>query len=156
MVIFNKFAARVCYLTQLVLKELDVIGRAEIVDFPEIGLKNVAAKIDTGAYTSSIHCKEIIRIDEKTVECTFLDEEHDAYAGKKHQFEILDEKNVKSSNGEIEKRFMIVSTIQIFGKTHPILLTLTDRAVMRFPVLLGRKFIKNKYLVDVSLKNQLL
>lgn len=136
------------------MKDLEVIGRAEIVDFPELGLSNVAAKIDTGAYTSSIHCKEIKQIDEKTLECIFLDEEHDAFAGKVHRLTIIDQFSVKSSNGETENRFMVKSNIKILGKTYDIFLTLTDRAIMRFPVLLGRKFVKHKFLVDVSLKNQ--
>ena len=136
------------------MKQLKVIGRSEIVDFPSIGLSAVRAKTDTGAFTSSIHCKSIRKIDDMQVVVVFLDEEHDAYAGKEHVFDIIDEVDVKSSNGETEKRVLIKSDISINGDTHDILLTLTDRAVMKFPVLIGRRFIRGKYLVDVRLSNK--
>lgn len=136
------------------MSKLSIIGRAEIVDFPSIGLSKVHAKVDTGAYTSCIHCKSIERIDEQTVRCIFLDEEHDAFAGREHDFVVIDDVIVKSSNGEKEKRVLIKSDITILGDTHEILLTLTDRAVMKYPVLLGRRFLNEKYLVDVRLKNQ--
>ena len=35
-----------------------IIGRLEKVSFPAFQLHNIDAKIDTGAYTSSIHCKK--------------------------------------------------------------------------------------------------
>ncbi|HET8837809.1 MAG TPA: RimK/LysX family protein, partial [Flavobacteriaceae bacterium] len=58
---------------------------------------------------------------------------------------------VKSSNGITQKRYEIRSTIQIFGKIYKISLTLSDRKEMRYPVLIGRKFLSNKFIVDPQL-----
>lgn len=33
-----------------------IIGRTDLIDFPELDLWNIGAKIDSGAYTSAIHC----------------------------------------------------------------------------------------------------
>ena len=66
-----------------------VIGRFDKADFPALHLNDIAIKIDTGAYTSSIHCENIIEEDD-VIHCTFLDEEHPLYNGKKFVFEDYD------------------------------------------------------------------
>jgi hypothetical protein len=62
-------------------------------------------------------------------------------------------RNVKSSNGSVEQRIAIKTEIILFGNTYPIELTLTERADMKNPVLLGRKFLSKKFLIDTSRKN---
>ena len=119
-----------------------------------MGLNDLVVKIDTGAFTSSIHCSEIIREDSKHVTCVFLDEGHQGYTGEQKTFEIIKEIKVKSSNGITERRCMIESTIELFGEAHVILLTLTNRGDMNYPVLLGRRFLMDKFVVDVSKKFQ--
>lgn len=133
---------------------MKTIGRKEIASFPDLGLYDLVVKIDTGAFTSSIHCSEIIKEDSKHVTCVFLDEEHEGYTGEQKTFEIIKEIKVKSSNGITERRCMIESTIELFGESHTILLTLTNRGDMNYPVLLGRRFLMDKFVVDVSKKFQ--
>jgi len=53
----------------------------------------------------------------------------------------------------VEERVSIITEISIFQKKYPIELTLTERLEMKHPVLLGRKFISKKFLVDTSRKN---
>ena len=53
----------------------------------------------------------------------------------------------------VEQRFLIGTEIVIFEQTFPIFLTVTERGAMKFPVLLGRKFLSKKFVVDPSLKN---
>jgi len=130
-----------------------IIGRRELVKFPELSLQVLDAKIDTGAYTSSIHCHSI-HIEEDTVTCVFLDPEHPNYTGKAHTFPITKKVKVRSSNGEQEERAMIQTNIEVLGATYNIRLTLTDRSDMRYPVLIGRYFLKKKFLVDVTRINQ--
>lgn len=115
-------------------------------------LFNIEVKIDTGAYTSSIHCTNI-KVEENYLKCNFLDEEHPSYHGKEIVFDQYDVKVVKSSNGQSEARYRIQTQIVIFGKTHPIYLTLSDRMEMKFPVLLGRRFLSNKFIVDINKTN---
>jgi len=127
-----------------------VIGRFEKADFPLLDLENISIKIDTGAYTSSIHCDNIVEKEDQLY-CTFLDEEHALYNGKEFIFKNYDIVFVKSSNGIIQKRYQVQSTIIIFDKVFKISLSLSARQEMRFPVLIGRKFLTKKFLVDPEL-----
>lgn len=128
------------------------IGRIDKADFPLLNLFDVEVKIDTGAYTSSIHCKNLKVVD-NYLKCNFLDEEHPNYHEKEITFDEYDVKVVKSSNGQTETRYRILTEILLFGHTYPIYLTLSDRIEMRYPVLLGRKFLANKFNVDINKTN---
>lgn len=127
-----------------------IIGRTDRVDFPLLGFEDIDVKIDTGAYTSSIHCHSIVE-KEKYLVCSFFDKKHPLYNGKELIFESYDIAAVRSSNGEIQYRYEVQSKITIMGKTYKISLTLTSREDMRFPVLLGRKFLTKKFIVDTEL-----
>jgi len=128
------------------------IGRIDKADFPLLNLFDIEVKVDTGAYTSSIHCKNM-KVEENYLKCNFLDEEHPSYHEKEIIFDEYDVKVVKSSNGQSEPRYRIKTEIILFGKIHPIYLTLSDREEMRFPVLLGRNFLSNNYVVDINKTN---
>ena len=67
------------------------------------------------------------------------------------RFESYDITAVKSSNGEIQYRYVVQSNIRVFGKIFKISLTLSSREDMRFPVLIGRKFLTKKFIVDTEL-----
>ena len=131
---------------------MKTIGRTIALSFPEIALRSIPAKVDTGAYTSSVHCSKIEKLEGNRISCIFLDPSHTAYTGKEHEFEIIREVRVKSSNGTPEKRYMIKTSAEHEGTQFHIFLTLTNRGGMRYPVLLGRKFLRGKFIVDVSLK----
>ncbi len=141
------------YQSYLLEKEKKIIGRIDKVDFPLLELKGIDAKIDTGAYTSSIHCIDIREVDQ-TLQCSLLDTTHSEYNGKRFTFKNYDITAVKSSNGKVEVRFAIRTKIIVFDKTYPITLTLSSRDDMRFPVLIGRKFLSGKFIVDPQLENQ--
>lgn len=128
------------------------IGRVDKADFPQLNLFDIEVKIDTGAYTSSIHCKNL-KIEDGYLKCNFLDAEHPSYHEKEIVFDAYDVKVVKSSNGQSEARYRIKTQIVLFGKTHEIFLTLSDREEMRFPVLLGRNFLSKKFVVDINRTN---
>ena len=132
------------------------IGRFDKADFPELSLEDIDVKIDSGAYTSSIHCSNIeeITVDgESLIRFQLLDEEHPFYNHKNFDTKNYSSKIVKSSNGISEKRFMIQTEIIIFNKKLPIFLTLSERKDMKFPILLGRKFLNKKFVIDTAKKN---
>ncbi len=132
-----------------------IIGREDKADFPELDLEDIEVKVDTGAYTSSFHCHEIVVAEEdgvKKLQCSFLDPKHEKYHNLHFTFEKYRFKKVRSSNGILEERYSVETSIRIFEKTFPIELTLTERGTMKFPVLLGRKFLSKKFIVDSSLK----
>lgn len=133
---------------------MKIIGRREKVDFPNLDLKGLVAKIDTGAYTSSLHCCKIREITRKngTKYLFFipLDIQHSKYTGVKFRTDNYKQKLVKSSNGKSELRFVILTQIKIGEEIFNTEITLTNRKDMKYPVLIGRKFIKYKFMVDVS------
>jgi hypothetical protein len=128
------------------------IGRIDKADFPALDLTDIDIKIDTGAYTSSIHCKNM-KVEDNYLKCTFLDKTHPAYHKKEFAFDEYDVKVVKSSNGQTQARYRIVTEIELFGKKHPIYLTLSDREEMKYPVLIGRKFLLKRFVVDITKTN---
>ncbi len=130
-----------------------IIGRREYVDFPELKLQHIEAKIDTGAYTAALHCHDITvkMINHKPTLCfKLLDPEHPGYQEQECCFEEFSKKVIKSSTGEPEERYIIRTVIKIARKNIRCAVSLTDRANMRYPVLIGRKMIKNKFYIDVG------
>lgn len=128
------------------------IGRIDKADFPLLHLLDIDVKIDTGAYTSSIHCKNV-KVEDNFLICTFLDEEHPAYHNKTFTFDKYDVRVVKSSNGQSQVRYRILSEIKLFDTIYPIFLTLSDRGEMKYPVLLGRKFLTKRFVVAINATN---
>lgn len=135
-------------------KEKLLIGRREIVDFPELGLKGITAKIDTGAYTTALHCHDI-REENGVLYFKLLDPTHPDYNQQEQIFKEYSQKEIKNSFGEIETRYIIKTQIKIGRKRIKSLISLTHRGNMRYPVLIGRKFLKNRFIVDVSLLNNI-
>lgn len=129
-----------------------LLGRTDIVDFPKLDLFGIHIKVDSGAYTSSIHCHNI-EVENNILKCQFLDSQHEKYHEKVFFFQEFTQKMVKSSNGISENRYLIKTEIFIFNEVHSIQLSLTERGSMKFPVLLGRKFLSKKFIVDTSKKN---
>jgi hypothetical protein len=89
-------------------KELKIIGRKDKADLPMLNLENISVKIDSGAYSCSIHCEsvQIIEVGNKTfLEVIFLDSDDVSYTGEKFRFENYRTKKVKSSTGHQQERF---------------------------------------------------
>jgi hypothetical protein len=129
-----------------------IIGRTDKADFPTLDLFDICVKIDTGAYTSSMHCHKVIEED-NVLKCLFYDKGHPYYNGKKIVFKNYATTKVKSSNGSIQNRYKIKTTIFLFNKKYRIDLTLSTREDMKYPILIGRKFLSKKFIVDINLKD---
>lgn len=130
----------------------NTLGRSDRVDLPGLGLYDIHAKIDTGAYTSSLHCSRAEVID-GVLEFVLLDDEHPEFTGMKFVFKEFSNREVKNSFGVAEKRFIIQTTVKIFDLEYLTEFSLSDRDALRFPILLGRKVLRNRFLIDVSKKN---
>lgn len=130
-----------------------IIGRRERITLPEWGLKNVTGKVDTGAYTSSIHCDFCEEKDEqgkKVLYFKVLDPKDKKYTGKLIKTESFTQKKVKNSFGQAEVRYKVSTKVIMFGEEFEAEFTLTDRSRMRNPILLGRKLLRGRFLVDVE------
>ena len=134
-----------------------IIGRVEQVDLPEWKFYNLEAKIDTGAYTSSLHCHHLEQFSkdgEAWVRFYLLDPEHEAYNEQKLEMPVHDQREVKSSNGETSLRYFIQTRIFFFDQEYLIEFSLADRSAMKYPLLIGRKFLKKgPFIVDVTQTN---
>ena len=134
-------------------KEKKRLGRSDKLDLPELGLYDIDSKIDTGAYSCSIHCSNIEVIEKDREACLhfiLLDPSHPAYNNKSFFFRDFKEKMVKNSFGQAEKRFVIRTPVKIYNKIYNSEFSLSNRGNLRFPILLGRKLLKKGFLVDVS------
>ena len=129
-----------------------IIGRREIISILDLELFDLDVKIDTGADSNSLHCDDIFVDDEKFVHFTLLDEIHSAYHGKKMKMPLYKFNRVKSSNVTVQLRASIKVDILFFGKKYKTVISLTDRSDMKYPMLIGRKFLAERFLVDVSLE----
>lgn len=130
-----------------------VIGKYDKVDLPLLNLKDLKAKIDTGAKTSSLHCIYIKSDDDKFVTFDVLDKTHKKYENKRYTLPITRIANVRSSNGLVEKRYVISTKVLIFKKYLNVEFTLRNRKKMNYPILLGREFLKKGFIVDVRKEN---
>ncbi len=128
-----------------------VIGWREWVSLPDLGVAWIKAKVDTGARTSALHafCVEpyrdggllkvrfgihpFQRRDDLATECTA---------------EVADRRWVTDSGGHRERRYIIVTEVSLGERTWPIEITLTNRDIMQFRMLLGRTAIKKGFVVD--------
>jgi len=131
---------------------LKVLGRSDRVDLPELGLENIHAKLDTGAYTCSLHCSTAQVVNGK-LEFTLLDEEHPEFTGRKYTFKKFDRREIKNSFGEAELRYVIKTKIKIFDQLIRAEFSLSNRGNLKFPVLLGRKIVRKRFLIDVAKKD---
>lgn len=133
-----------------------IIGSKDVADFPKINQYNVPVKIDSGAYTSSIHyyrAKEVTVDGVKKLKCYFFGPKNKHYKDGIFFFEDFGLKKVTSSNGITQERYTIKTKIKLFNKTYNIELTLAKRSRMKFRVLLGRKFLSQKFVIDTSKRN---
>jgi hypothetical protein len=121
------------------------LGRSEIISFPELKIGSIKAKIDTGAYGVALHV-DTIRFEDGTLYFT-IDSDEFSY----DKFKMI---SVKNSFGKVQKRFSILTKMTIGDSIYKFYVSLTDRKKMRYPVLIGRRFLyKFNYLVDVTKKN---
>lgn len=129
----------------------DVVGWREWVALPDLGVAWVKAKVDTGARSSSLHAWDV-HVDVEAGEVRFAVHplQHDDVLTVPVRAPLVGLRDVRSSNGGVERRPAIVTTASIGGHAVPIELTLTNRDEMGFRMLLGRAALKRRFLVDPS------
>lgn len=137
--------------------EVKVIGRKDKADFPMFDMFDVPVKIDSGAYSSSIHCASVCEIKinehEAFLEVVFLDETYNGFQSEKQVFTSYKKKRVKSSTGDEQERFFVRIPLVLFGEVIETDFSLTTRNGLRHPVLIGRKLLNKKFLIDTSKTN---
>ena len=134
------------------------LGRRELIDLPAFGLVGVEAKVDTGAYTSALHCTDIhVETGAENgplLRVRLLDPGHPAFDGQPLTFAAFSLRDIRSSNGEVQERYVIRAVVQLFGENFETEFSLSNRSDMRYPVLLGRSLLRQgRFVVDVARRN---
>jgi len=132
---------------------LPVIGWREWVALPELGVRHIKVKVDTGARSSAIHAFSPERFrrggrDFVRFSLHPLQRRPDPHVEAEAQ--LLDVRDVRSSMGQLEQRLFISTNIVLLDATWKIELTLARRDHMGFRMLLGREAIRSRFLVDPS------
>jgi hypothetical protein len=128
-----------------------LIGRAERVSFPTLGINKVPAKVDSGADASSIWCSKI-RMFKGELRCVLFAPGSEYYTGEMVAFNKtdVDLTRIANSFGHRELRYKVKIPMEIKGRIIKATFTLTDRSTKLYPILIGRSTLQGKFIVDVS------
>jgi hypothetical protein len=132
-------------------EERTTIGWREWVRLPDLGDHVVKAKVDTGARTSTLHAYDIAEIErdgERWVRFRFHPIQRDEETTAEAEAPVVDRRAVTASNGRSELRYVVATEVVIDGRRLPIELTLTRRDEMGFRMLLGRRALRGRFVVD--------
>lgn len=130
---------------------LNIIGSTEYITVASI--KNIPAKIDTGADSSSVWASHIDMTLDGTLSFTLFDEKSPLYTGQKLTTTRYLARSVRSSHGDTQIRYRVELPVTIGDETFITTFTLANRSRNNFPVLIGRHTLEGKFLVDVSISS---
>lgn len=134
-------------------RPLDVIGWREWIGLPDVGVRRIKAKIDTGAKSSAIHAYNIHVFTRDGTEFAAFDlhpRQREESVIVSAEAEVLEYRRVRNSGGTVTTRPVIVTHAILFGRRFPIELTLANRDAMGYRMLLGREALQGRFLVDVD------
>lgn len=124
------------------------IGWLERVSFPDWGIFNVVAKIDTGAKTSSIHAENIVEHEDGSIEFDVVTKVRRSSTWVHVQCPIARKTIVRSSSGRAQARYVVNTKIVLGGIEKEIEITLNSRKKMLRRMLVGRSTLAGTFLVD--------
>ena len=127
---------------------LKVIGSTEFIDIA--GIRNIPAKIDTGADSSSVWASHIRVTKDGVLRFRLFDESSPLYTGKAFKRADFKVAIVRDASGHEQIRYRTHLKVALGGHKINALFFLADRSNNNFPVLIGRRTISKKFLVDVS------
>jgi len=131
-------------------EKLIIVGRNEPVDLLRYARRRVPAKIDTGADSSSIWVSNV-RVDKDGIlKFSLFGEGSPFYNGKTVKREKYRVAWVRSASGHLQLRYRTQLTLQLGGRRIRATFNLSDRSQNKFPILIGRRTLSGKFLVDVS------
>lgn len=130
-------------------KPMIMIGRAELVSFPEISVEDIPSRIDTGAKTSAIWASGIIE-SKHHLQFVLFGPDSPYYTGEVLTFTDYGSRSVASSNGMTEDRYLVKLLVTLHGRKIRATFTLANRSQQAYPILIGRNVLRSKFTVDVN------
>ena len=130
-----------------------IIGWREWISIPEMHIREIKVKVDSGARTSAIHAEDIEIVKKRGkhyVNFKVFPLQRDKTHFAKVTLPMIEERWVKSSVGHQTLRPVVKVEVKMGEFTFPIELTLVNRDIMGFRMLLGREAIKNRFLLDTG------
>jgi len=128
-----------------------IMGKEEWCALPQLGLPAIKARVDSGAKTSALHAFNITPFEEQGKKYVHFDI-HPIQDNRKViqscRGEVVDQREVKSSSGEKERRMVIKTPITMGEETWEIEITLTNRDSMGYRMLFGREAMRERVLID--------
>ncbi|HEY9771381.1 MAG TPA: RimK/LysX family protein [Coleofasciculaceae cyanobacterium] len=128
-----------------------IIGWREFVTLPQLEINQIKAKIDTGARSSALHAfniRELSQNGKRIIRFQVHPVQRNSKTTKTTQAELLEYRKIRNSGGITQLRPVIKTEVKLGDQSWVIELSLTDRDVMGFRMLLGRQAVRNKFLVD--------
>lgn len=128
-----------------------IVGWREWVGLPLLGAASIRAKIDTGARTSALHAHDLTvesTSGKRMAHFTIRPTKGSDDGAVTVEAEVIEERAIRSSNGVDELRPVIMTSLTIGASTWPVEITLTDRELMGFPMLIGRSALRNRCMID--------
>ena len=114
------------------------------------GVKGVPAKIDTGADSSAIWVSDVEVLKNNDLSFKLFGPDSPLYTGKTIKTGDYKVVITRSSHGDEKIFYRTHIPIIINGRKIKTLFTLSDRSRNNFPVLIGKRTISGKFIVDVE------
>lgn len=129
-----------------------VIGRSESLHFMDYNMADIPAKVDTGAYRSAVHAESIrLSDDGKTLHFCLLGGHPVCGAlATEMQTDSFKIVTIANSFGHEEERYEVKLKVKLGPKIFTATFSLADRSKKIYPILIGRKMLNNRFLVDTS------
>ena len=132
------------------IKDKIVIGRTAKIGIPVEDIRDVLAKIDTGADNSSIWASELYVDEDNELSFCLFAKGSEHYTGVRHATRAYTVSAVRSAHGTLQVRYKIQMVVRLGGRRVRGTFTLADRSKNTYPVLIGCKVLNKKFLVDVA------
>jgi glutathione synthase/RimK-type ligase-like ATP-grasp enzyme len=137
---------------------LDMVGRHVAVDFPDWNITGMIGKVDTGAYQAALHAEDIVE-DEQNHTLTFKvagfeNKEHSVVEPQVVSVTDYSFAEVRNTSGVLERRYLVPVRFSIKGRIFRSKVTLTNRGTMKYPLLIGRRTLRGRFLVNSELSKR--
>ena len=132
---------------------LQIVGWREWVGLPDLNIKTIKAKVDTGARSSSLHAFDLEEFESDgqsyvRFKVHPVQRKNDLVVHAEAR--VLEYRSVRSSSGKAALRPVIVTNVALLGMVWSVELTLANRDEMGFRMLLGREAFRGRFLVDAG------